>query len=279
MNGSLNQLYKAIGISKQAVHKQLKRRVFLHGQELQIIYLVEQIRRDHPDMGLRTLYFKLQPSGIGRDRFEALCKENGLLLQRKPNYKRTTNSFGVKRFDNRIKELIPSDINQIWQSDITYYEISGRFYFLTFIQDAYSKLIVGYSVSKGLTTEETTLAALKMALRNRKGYILKGLIFHSDGGGQYYDRGFLQLTSQYGIQNSMCEYAWENGMAERLNGVIKNKYLVYKSIQSFEELRKEVDRTVLLYNQDKPHTQLNRNTPFQFESNLVKNKEYSIAIN
>ena len=56
----------------------------------------------------------------------------------------------------------------------------------------------------------------------------------------------------------MCEYAWGDGMAERLNGGIKNNYLKHRTIQNFEELAKEVDRSVLLYNNDKPHAGLKR---------------------
>ena len=59
----------------------------------------------------------------------------------------------------------------------------------------------------------------------------------------------------------MCEYAWKNGMAECLNGGIKNNYLKHRTIQNFEELAKEVDRSVLLYNNDKPHAGLKRKTP------------------
>jgi len=55
----------------------------------------------------------------------------------------------------------------------------------------------------------------------------------------------------------MCEYPWENGKVERLNGVIKNNYLIHRDIKNFEELKKEVDRTVLLYNREKPHIELN----------------------
>jgi putative transposase len=55
-----------------------------------------------------------------------------------------------------------------------------------------------------------------MLLKTRRHNIPEGVIFHSDGGGQYYAR----ITEKYGI--SMCEFAYENGKAERLNGVIKN---------------------------------------------------------
>ncbi len=56
----------------------------------------------------------------------------------------------------------------------------------------------------------------------------------------------------------MCEYAWENGKAERINGVIKNNYLKHRNINTYEELVKEVDRSVYLYNSDKPHIELKR---------------------
>ena len=67
----------------------------------------------------------------------------------------------------------------------------------------------------------------------------------------------------------MCEYAWENGKAERINGVIKNNYLAHKTISSYSELVKEVDRTVSLYNSDKPHIGLQRKSPITFEKELV----------
>lgn len=269
MNISLNAFYRAIGTSKQAVHQYMERLMEQQGMEQQVLYLVSLVRQDHPGMGLRDIYYKIQPEGMGRDKFEGLCAVHGFSVKRPRNYSRTTDSSGVCRFENLIENLLIDRVNQVWQSDITYYEVKGKFYYITLIQDAYSKVIVGYSVSKRLTTEQTTLAALKMALKYRRGQALAGLIFHSDGGGQYYDKAFVGLTKSKGIRNSMCSHAWENGMAERLNGVIKNNYLKYRHIESFEGLKLEVDRTVLLYNHDKPHSVLNRQPPLVFENNWI----------
>ena len=187
------------------------------------------------------------------------------------NWHRTTDSSGVIRFDNLLIDLEIIQMNQVWQSDITYFEVKQRFYYITFIIDAFSRRIVGYSVSERLTTEQTTLPSLKMAVRQRikQKQMIEGLIFHSDGGGQYYDKEFLKLTGKYNIVNSMCEYAWENGKAERLNGVIKNNYLTHKSISDFKELKKEVDRSVFLYNNEKPHIKLQRCTPIEFENSYI----------
>lgn len=204
---------------------------------------------------------------MGRDKFEVFCKAESLLAARLKNYRRTTDSYGVVRFENLLEGLEVSKINQVWQSDITYFELAGRFYYITFIIDGYTRRIIGHSTSRRLFTEDTSLQALQMAisLRKEQKHSISGVIFHSDGGGQYYDRNFLLLTKNAGIQNSMCKYAWENGKAERVNGVIKNNYLIHRSIKNFEQLVKEVDRSVLLYNTEKPNIALGRIAPVMFE--------------
>ena len=61
---------------------------------------------------------------------------------------------------------------------------------ITFIIDASSRMIVGYSVCKIFFTEDTVIPAMEMAVRFRKGANLAGLIFHPDGVGQYYSKKF-----------------------------------------------------------------------------------------
>lgn len=263
---SLNRLYTALGISKQSLHQRLERQSKQYSYEHQLLYLVYEIRSEHPTLGARDMYYMLQPEFIGRDAFERFCKANGLMSKRTFNFRKTTDSQGVTRFINRTVGLELTRINQVWVSDITYYELNGRFYYLTFILDAYSRLILGYSVAKRLFTEHTTLTAFEMAAHLRKGMDLTGTILHSDGGGQYYDKGFLERTRELGIINSMCEYPWENGKAERINGVIKNNYLRHRSINSYAELEQQVDRSVRLYNSKKPHKALGRVSPITFEN-------------
>lgn len=235
----------------------------------QLKIIIEEVRANHPTMCIRDMYYKIKPIFIGRDKFEAYCKQTGFMLKRKIKYCITTDSSGVKRFPNLINNIILTKINQVWQSDITYFEVNDKFYYITFIIDAYSRRIIGYCVSDNLMTEYTTLPALKMAIKNRKDSSLQGLILHSDGGGQYYANTFFKLTSSAGIINSMCKQAYENGKAERLNGVIKNNYLIHWQIDSYNKLVKMVDHAVLMYNLEKPHIKLKRKTPIEFENNLL----------
>lgn len=279
MDHSLNQLYRTLGISRQAFHQRLNRQIQEESYHHQLLFLAYEVRADHPTMGVRDMYYLLRPECIGRDAFEAFCRRYGLVYDRPVNYSRTTDSQGVIRFDNLTIGLKLSGINQLWVSDITYFEVYRKFYYLTFILDAYSRLIVGYSVSKRLFTEQTTLTALEMAISCRKGIDLTGTILHSDGGGQYYDKEFLKKTQSLGIVNSMCEYPWDNGKAERINGVIKNNYLRHRSIGSFSELVKEVDRSVKLYNEEKPHKALKRVSPLTFEKMYIQSGKTSSGSN
>lgn len=268
-NFSLNAMYKAVGYSKQAIHQYIGRSNTYKEEVYHIVELIRQIRKDHPTMCCRSMYYKINPSYIGRDRFEAICRAYGFTSERSKAKHKTTDSSGVVRFDNLLNELKLSKIDQAWSSDITYYEIDGSFYYITFILDCYSRLILGYNVSNRLLTQQTTLPAMRMAIKTRKSQISRGIIFHSDGGGQYYADNFLELTDRYGFRNSMCKHAYENGKAERVNGVIKNNYLKHWNIESLSDLVKGVDRAVGLYNTDKPHTSLQRMTPIEFESKLI----------
>ena len=163
---------------------------------MQILKLIYNIREDHPTLSMREMYFKIMPDSLGRDAFEEFCRSYNLWSQKPKNYTRTTDSSGVVRFKNLLQDKKITNINQAWQSDITYYELDNVFYYITFIIDAHSRRIVGHQTSKKLTTEQTTLPALQMAIRTRKNTDLEGLVFHSDGGGQYYAKSFSLLVPE-----------------------------------------------------------------------------------
>lgn len=266
----MNEMYKTLKVSKQAFHQYHGRFLEELSLEADLRLIIDEIRSNHPTIGCRDMYFMIQPEGMGRDKFEDFCKQEGYAAKRVINYRKTTDSSGVIRFENHALGLALAGLNQLWVSDITYFEVAGRFYYITCIQDAFSRRIIGHQTSSRLKTVHTTIPALQMAikLRQKQGQCIKNLVFHSDGGGQYYCNEFLEITAEQKFKNSMCTYPWHNPFAERINGTIKNNYLAHRKIKTFEELKKEVDRTVKLYNETKPHSSLNRLTPVAFENNI-----------
>lgn len=260
----MNALYEAIGTTKQNVHQRLSRDMNQLEEKEQLMKIIKQVREDHPSMGSKALYRKLLPRTMGRDRFYSWYRDKGLTIKPKKNWRRTTDSSGVVRFDNRIGQIELTGINQIWVSDITYYEIGDRFYYLTFIMDQYSRKIKGFQASKTLRTEETTIPALRMAMRDLSAG--QSPIIHSDGGGQYYSKSFLALTHGRLI-NSMGKSAYENPYAERLNRTIKNGYLYFYRPADYPQLQAMLRKAVVMYNEGKPHQGLRGLTPQQFEIN------------
>ncbi len=274
----MNQVYKYSRYSKQAFHQKMNRLLKEHERTILLLPLIEEMREEHPGMSARKLHLLLRPSGLGRDKFERLCFEHGFKLKRERAFSRTTDSTGVIRFPNLLLGRELTHVNQAWVSDITYYQIGSKFYYLTFIMDLYSRVIVGHSISKTLSTAETTLPALRQAIEYRKPPA--GLIFHSDGGGQYYCREFLALTKHYQLSNSMCDVVFDNPHAERINGTIKNQYVKGYNPKNYDQLKAMTNRAVNNYNTIRPHDSLKKQSPKDFEKrSSLLNDDFCIANN
>lgn len=255
----------------------LRRRKYKFEEQEQLIPLINEIRTDHPRMSARDIYVKLQPHCMGRDQFERFCMDSGYRIKRLKNFRITTNSLGVTRFQNMIKDIRVTRVNQVFVSDITYFDIGSDTYYLTFIMDLYNREIVGWSVSDNLRTETTTLPALGMLITQRGKVNLKGSIIHSDGGGQYYCNEFKALTKSLEMINSMTEEkVYENSHAERLNGIIKNNYLYPYGPTNLKSLKKLLNKAVLMYNTEKPHKALGKLTPKAFKE-TVNNEDNSAS--
>jgi len=247
----------------------LNRRKYKMEEQEQLIPLINEIRRDHPRMGARDIYLKLKPSCMGRDQFERFCMDSGYRIMRLKNYRVTTNSLGVTRFPNMIKDIELTHVNQVFVSDITYFDIGSDTYYLTFIMDLYNREIVGWCASDNLRTECTTLPALHRLITERGRVNLRGAILHSDGGGQYYCKEFKALTKELLMINSMTEEkVYENSHAERLNGIIKNNYLYPYGPTNMRSLKRLLDKAVAMYNTSKPHKALGKLTPKSFRESI-----------
>jgi transposase InsO family protein len=267
----MRAIYEYIKTSKQNIHQRYQRMLDKAEELSHLEYLLHELRDEHPMMGGVKMYTMLQPYYIGRDRFLSFYRDLGFCIARKRNFKRTTNSNGVIRFPNLVDAFKLTNVNQVWVSDITYYELEGRFYYITFLMDLYSRYIVGYHLSRRLLTTHTTIPAFKMAWKNYHGAIQ--IILHSDGGGQYYSKKFLALTNGRVI-NSMSKSVYENAHAERINGIIKNEYLKPWKAETYSQLLKMLDKAVDNYNNSRPHRSLKNRTPREVHYAINKKAEF-----
>jgi hypothetical protein len=264
----MNSIYKYCNISKQAHHQALQREQSWLVKEELVVGLILQIREIHPGMGLRTMYDFYQPESVGRDAFISIGIKYGFRTKVFKNQTKTTFSSPYSRYSNLLVNKQLNNTNQLWTSDITYFKVGDVFFYMVFIMDVYSRLIVGYSVDNNMKVSLNT-TALKMAFKNRKNTNFKGqLIHHSDRGGQYVSNDYTKMLLDANVQISMCNQVYENAHIERVNGTIKNQYLIYRNITTFDELQKELKRSVDSYNKKRPHSALTNLTPCAFEQHI-----------
>jgi transposase InsO family protein len=260
---SLNKLYEAADISKQAVWQHFKREDAQLELIDELIGRVDERREEHPGEGLEKLYWQLAPEGIGRDKFCRIFGQLGYHLKRPKNPVRTTIP-AHKVFKNLVEGRVVGAPNQVWQSDITYFEVGDRFYYLTFIIDAYTRRVIGWAVSDSLRAD-ANIEALQMALERFPAAELQGCVHHSDRGTQYTDSRYLKLLRDHGLLVSMGRKATDNAFAERINGVIKNEYLIPWAPSSFRELKKLTKKAVSDYNTKRHHGALGHCSPVAYE--------------
>jgi len=250
MTRPLNDLYRILGMSKQSVHQYHKRQQVFDRKFDHLLIEADELRAAHPGCGVEKMYYTLKPDFIGRDRFVDAFMELGYRARRLKNYHRTTIPAWYK-YPNLIEGMVVKRKNTVWQSDITYFDLNGKFYYIVFIIDVFTRQIVGYAVSDHLRAE-ANIRALKMALNNHGA----PKIHHSDRGSQYIDKSYTKLLIDHNVNISMGLQAQDNAYAERINGTIKNEYLKHWNIKTFDVLKRKVNKAVLHYNSKRIHDSL-----------------------
>lgn len=240
-----------------------------------IMELVLQKRQRMPRLGTRKLHYllkdELKREGIkmGRDKFFELLGTTDMLVKRRRSYTRTTNSkHWMMKYPNLIKELDINRADQVWVSDITYIRTSEGFYYLSLVTDAYSKKILAYRLSKTLESYQTE-EALLMAIKSRRG--TEKLIHHSDRGIQYCSKNYVKLLNKHNIGISMTDdgNVYENAIAERVNGILKEEFGVGEILYSFEQANKLIRKAIKIYNNERPHLSCSMMTPDKAHSASV----------
>jgi transposase InsO family protein len=269
----LAQLCGLFGKSRQAYYKALNYIAREAFKEELVLVLVSRIRRKSKTSrwGVRKIYSLLEKDlallkiKIGRDKLFDLLRINGLLVSRRKRRFFTTQSHHwLKKHQNLIQNMVVSRPNQLWVSDITYVGLNSEVYYLYLITDAYSQKIVGWNVSLDLKAE-SALNALKMAFRSQKNIHPYSLVHHSDRGVQYCSSEYTRLLENRNVWISMTRPAspHENAIAERVNGILKEEWLVDLENQKIINVKNCIGQIINIYNEMRPHDGLGKITPNQ----------------
>ena len=274
---TIGTLCGLFGKSKQAYYKH-KRKSFNELEvEKEVLSIVATYRSNMPLIGGLKLYYLTysvlrDALGMGRDKFLNLLHRYKLIIPPRKTHHTTNSNHVYFKYPNLVKELVVTHVNQLWVCDITYiYTTEDKFCYLHLVTDAFSRMIIGYVLSPTLEAKYT-IDALEQAINHAGSGNLCGTIHHSDRGVQYCCDEYVTRLKDHHIRISMTEDSnpTDNGMAERVNGIIKNEFLDPKPTpKNLAEALPLVENAVNTYNTLRPHLSLDMRTPAQV---YVENK-------
>lgn len=264
---SLTTISHCFGLKRDAYYKYKARADMRLKLEQQILNIVRKKRKSLPREGVRKLKVSLDHEftkanlKVGRDTLFNVLRKHNMLTLRKKTSARTTNSYHrFYKYNNIVKNVKVTRPNQVWVSDITYIRTIKGFCYLALITDMHSRKIVGYDLSDSLELKGC-VRALNKAIYQAKN--INGLIHHSDRGIQYCSNVYTQILKKKKIDISMTEenHCYENAMAERLNGILKDEFYLDQTFDNVAHAKRATKNAINLYNEIRLHLSLDYKTP------------------
>jgi putative transposase len=219
---------------------------------------LRSIYHEHPYYGYRKMVTALREIGIvaNHKKVYDLLKIAG--IQAIYASKRTTiRNMQHKVFPYLLKGVKIERPNQVWQVDITYLKIGGRFAYLVCLIDVFSRRIMGWALSTSLD-KKVCLDAFYEALKHHKPEMI-----NSDQGCQFTSEEWINALQENKILISMDgKGRWvDNVFIERLWRTIKYELVYLHSFETIDEARTSIANYINFYNQRRFHQALNYHTP------------------
>ena len=236
--------------------------------------LVDDIRRVHADSrrryGSPRVHASLRAEGkrVGCNRVARLMRAYGIQAHRRRPFRKTTDSnHAFPPAPNLLDRQFASAVapNQVWLADLTYIATGEGWLYLAAIMDLFSRKVVGWAMSETMP-QELTLAALNMAITNRKP--CPGLLHHSDRGSQFAAHAYRRVLDEHGMRCSMSRKGncWDNAPMESFFGGLKAELDGDGSFHTRQAARTALFRAIEgWHNRERLHSSLGYITPVNKE--------------
>ena len=208
-----------------------------------------------------------------RPRVARLMQANGIRSKIKRKFKVTTNSEHKQSISPNLlnQNFYVSAPNLILVSDITYIRTAEGWLYLTTIMDLFHRKIVGWSMSRTMTVQQTTMAAMRQYLMNHNPK--PGVIFHSDRGIQYASKDFRRLLDKHNVVQSMSGKGncYDNAVAESFFKTLKTELVYHERYWTRAQAKNSIFEYIeVFYNRIRKHSALGYLSPEQYEVQATK---------
>ena len=266
-NFPVKELCTTLGVSRSGFYAWRERQIKPDAAVAPVKEIFWQHSRRY---GSRRIVAELQAQGFptGRRHVRRILQQEKLrAIQPKSFVPRTTNSnHGRQMSENLLGQMNILRPRQVLVSDITYVPLAGgKWAYLATWLDLYSRRILGWKIAESMTAD-LVIGALQQAKKREP--LPRGLVLHSDRGGQYVDSDFRQLLADNGWQQSMSRAGetYDNAHAESLWSRYKAELLEGGSFRDFKEAQLETFQYIEgYYNRTRRHSALGYLSPEEFE--------------
>jgi putative transposase len=227
--------------------------------DLALMRRIDELHLSFPFAGSRMLRDLLRAEGvaIGRRHVATLMRKMGIAaLYRKP--KTSTPHPAHRIYPYLLRDLTIDRPNQVWATDITYLPMAKGFLYLCAVIDWHSRRVLSWRLSNTLTADFCVEAVQEAVERHGAPEI-----FNTDQGCQFTSDDFTGVLKQHGIRISMDgKGRWvDNVFVERLWRTVKYEEVYLHAYESPTHAKQRLARYFEFYNQRRPHTALDRQTP------------------
>jgi len=269
---ALKSLGEAVGLSRSTIARRLRAPSFATTRnELELRAQIQSVALEMRSYGYRPITKELHRRGIiiNHKLVLRLLRADHLLCLRRRAFVQTTDSnHRLTVYPNLARDLVLSNINQLWVADITYIRLRREFIYLAVVLDAYSRRCIGWALARYLDAR-LPLTALQMALQTRN--FQPGLMHHSDQGVQYASLEYVAVLQQNKIQISMSRPGnpYDNAKAERFMRTLKYEEVYLNDYDTLAEVRTSIQHFIEdVYNRKRLHSALGYLPPIEFEASL-----------
>jgi putative transposase len=205
---------------------------------------------------------------VNRKRVERLMREAGIqgLYRRRRSWTTVRDPAAEPAPDLVNRHFTVDAPDRLWITDITEHPTEEGKVYCAAVMDAYSRLIIGWSIDKHMRTELVT-DALGMAIMRRKPEN-DTTILHSDHGSQYTSWAFGQRLRTVGLLASMGTVGdcYDNAMMESFWGTLQLEILDRQPWKTRDELANAIFEWIeCWYNPKRRHSSIGMHSPVTFE--------------